>query len=150
VKNWFDQSIAILWHNFMTKPFQLRVNWTIVSLMVMALSNLVASPTKADDALPWEDSPGTPMATNSIRKVTMSQSQTVLHQRLDRMQVIRQIQGSNQIWRMGAGQRPDAYQEALALTWQDFWQQQNRSIDTFNQHLQSNYIRLITQGDFLA
>jgi hypothetical protein len=128
VKNWFDQGIELPWHNFMIKPFQLRVNWTIVSLMVMALSNLVASPTKADDSLPWEDSPGTPMAANSTRKVTMSQSQTVLHQRLDRMQVIRQIQASNQIWQMGAGQRRDAYQEALALTWQDFWQQQNRHI----------------------
>ncbi len=69
----------------------------------------------------------------------MSPSQTVLHQRLDRMQVIRQIQGSNQIWQVAAGQRPEAYQEALALTWQDFWQQQNRSIDAFNQLLQTHY-----------
>jgi hypothetical protein len=123
----------------MIKPFPIRVNWTIVSLIVIALSNLVASPAKADDSMPWEDSPVTPMAANSIRKVTMSPSQTVLHQRRDRMQVIRQIQGSNQIWRVAADQRPDAYQEALALTWQDFWQQQNRSIESFNQLLQTHY-----------
>jgi hypothetical protein len=77
---------------------------------------------------------------NPVGKI-MSQAQTLLHQRRDRMQVIRQIQGSNQIWMMAetSGQQQDAYQEALALTWQDFWQQQNRSIDTFNQLLQVHY-----------
>jgi hypothetical protein len=81
------------------------------------------------------------MARHSMRKLTMSQSQTLLHQRLDRMQVIRQIQGSNQIWLVteASGQRRDAYQEALALTWQDFWQQKNCSIDAFNQLLQIHY-----------
>ena len=71
----------------------------------------------------------------------MSQSQTLLHQRLDRMQVIRQIQGSNQIWLVteAADHHRDVYQEALALTWQDFWQQKNCSIEAFNQLLQIHY-----------
>jgi hypothetical protein len=89
--------------------------------------------------------PLTLMAPNPRRKIAMPQSPTLLHQRLDRMQVIRQIQRSGQIWISAdlshefADPKRDRYQEALALTWQGIWQVSDQSIDQFNQLLQANY-----------
>jgi hypothetical protein len=126
----------------MTQPFQLRINQAIVSLIAIALGNLVLQPSaRADDWRHREDQPLTMMAPNPRRKITMPQSPPLLHQRLARMQVVRQIQSSGQIWISSelADQKRDIYQEALALTWQDFWQVSEQSIDQFNQLLQANY-----------
>jgi hypothetical protein len=124
----------------MTQPFQLPINQAIVSLIAIALGNLLLQPSaRADDWLNREDQPL--IAPNPRRKITMPQSPTLLHQRLARMQVVRQIQSSGQIWISSelADQKRDIYQEALALTWQDFWQVPEQSIDQFNQLLQANY-----------
>jgi hypothetical protein len=150
----------------MTKPLLLWSHWTIASFILIAISHWVAAPASADDSLNVEELPIKAMADNSHRSTTMlqthqlqatqpqpaqpqpaqpqpaqPQSTPLIEQRLARMQVIRQIQSSGQIWMTTelADQPNGAYQDALARTWQDFWQQPQQSIEQFNQLLQVHY-----------
>jgi hypothetical protein len=132
----------------MTKPLLLWSHWTIASLIVIAISHGAIAPAHADDSLQVEEFPIKTMADNSSRSKTMlytphAAAPTLLDQRLTRLQTIRQIQSSGQIWMMAelADQPNATYQEALALTWQDFWQQSDHSIESFNQLLQVHYWR---------
>jgi hypothetical protein len=132
----------------MTKPLLLWSHWTIASLIMIAMSHGAIAPANADDSLSREELPIKAMADDFCRSKTMlytplASAPTLLDQRLTRMQTIRQVQSSGQIWTMAelADQSNVTYQDALALTWQDFWQQSDQSIESFNQLLQVHYWR---------